>query len=128
MLGAPDRNKAFDPLGEEKMRGPHTLLLADCRGVTLRGVTLRDSGNYAFLFYGRNIARLSLDRIRLVTQDGNDARPVVRIDQVDKLRLAHVQHSLLPPDAAPIEYNGAKAVQRDDAQQQPLPPRMKANR
>ena len=32
------------------MRGPHTVLLGHCRGVTLRDVTIRDSANYAFFF------------------------------------------------------------------------------
>ncbi|MFZ5830544.1 MAG: glycoside hydrolase family 28 protein [Planctomycetota bacterium] len=49
--GVIDGNKVFDPQGEEKMRGPHTITLMGCRNVTLRDVTIRDSANYAFLFY-----------------------------------------------------------------------------
>jgi hypothetical protein len=49
--GVIDGNQVFDPQGEEKMRGPHTVLLGHCRGVTLRDVTIRDSANYAFLFF-----------------------------------------------------------------------------
>ncbi|MBN2475756.1 MAG: right-handed parallel beta-helix repeat-containing protein [Pirellulales bacterium] len=48
--GVIDGNKVFDPRGEEKMRGPHTILLGHCRGVSLRDLTLRDSANYAFFF------------------------------------------------------------------------------
>jgi hypothetical protein len=48
--GVIDGNQVFDPQGEEKMRGPHTVLLGHCRGVTLRKVTIRDSANYAFFF------------------------------------------------------------------------------
>ena len=49
--GLIDGNKVFDPQGEEKMRGPHTIMLLECRDVTLRDITIRDSANYAFLFY-----------------------------------------------------------------------------
>ncbi len=49
--GVIDGNQVFDPQGEEKMRGPHTVLLGHCRGVTLRDLTIRDSANYAFLFF-----------------------------------------------------------------------------
>jgi polygalacturonase len=48
--GVIDGNQVFDPQGEEKMRGPHTVLLGHCRGVTLRDLTIRDSANYAFFF------------------------------------------------------------------------------
>jgi hypothetical protein len=79
-------------------------------------------------FYGRNVQRLQLDRIRLVTEDHDDTRPVIRIDQGDHVRLDHVQHSPLPPEVTAIECNGVKTIERDDIQQQPLPPRMKADR
>lgn len=49
--GTIDGNNVFDPDGEEKQRGPHTLLLRACRNVELRDITIRDSANYAFLFY-----------------------------------------------------------------------------
>ena len=49
--GVIDGNRVFDPQGEEKMRGPHTILLGHCRGVTLRDITIHESGNYAFLFF-----------------------------------------------------------------------------
>jgi hypothetical protein len=48
--GTIDGNKVFDPDGEEHMRGPHTILLSNCRDVTIRDVTIKDSGNYAILF------------------------------------------------------------------------------
>lgn len=57
--GVIDGNKVFDPQGEEKMRGPHTIMLLNCRKVALRDVTLRDSGNYAFLFYGCETVRVA---------------------------------------------------------------------
>ncbi len=56
--GVIDGNKVFDPQGEAGMRGPHTILLSDCQNVTLRGVTLRDSGNYAFFFYASTKVRV----------------------------------------------------------------------
>lgn len=47
--GVIDGNKVFDPKGEEKMRGPHTILLGICRDVTIRDVSIRDSANYAVM-------------------------------------------------------------------------------
>lgn len=49
--GIIDGQDVYDPVGEEKMRGPHTILLGGCEGVRLQGITLRRSGNYAFLAY-----------------------------------------------------------------------------
>jgi hypothetical protein len=48
-LGLIDGNKVFDPRGEEKMRGPHTILLGNCRDVTIRDVSVKDSANYAIM-------------------------------------------------------------------------------
>jgi len=45
-----DGNKVFDPTGEERMRGPHTFVLINCRKVTVRDVSFLDSANYAILF------------------------------------------------------------------------------
>jgi len=47
--GVIDGNKVFDPRGEEKMRGPHTIILGSSRNVTIRDVVIRDSANYAIL-------------------------------------------------------------------------------
>lgn len=49
--GTIDGNNVFDPNGEEKQRGPHTILLRRCRNVTLRDLRLQHAANYAFLFY-----------------------------------------------------------------------------
>jgi len=48
--GIIDGNKVFDPTGEEKMRGPHTFVFVNCRGVTIRDVSFVDSANYAIFF------------------------------------------------------------------------------
>lgn len=48
--GLIDGNKVFDPTGEEKMRGPHTLVFVNSRRVTVRDVTFIDSANYAVFF------------------------------------------------------------------------------
>jgi hypothetical protein len=53
-----DGNRVFDPKGEARMRGPHTILLSDCHDVTLDGVTMRDSANYAFFFYASTKVRV----------------------------------------------------------------------
>jgi len=48
--GTIDGNKVFDPNGEEHMRGPHTIVLVNCRRFALRDVTIVDSANYAVFF------------------------------------------------------------------------------
>jgi hypothetical protein len=48
--GVIDGNKVFDPTGEERMRGPHTLGFVDCRRFAIRDVTFVDSANYAVFF------------------------------------------------------------------------------
>jgi hypothetical protein len=48
--GVIDGNKVFDPTGEERMRGPHTIVFVNCRRFTLRDVTIVDSANYAVFF------------------------------------------------------------------------------
>ena len=48
--GVIDGNKVFDATGEEKMRGPHTFVFVNCRGVTVRNVSFVDSANYAIFF------------------------------------------------------------------------------
>lgn len=50
--GVLDGNKVFDPQGEERMRGPHTILLGNSRNITIRDVSIRDSSNYAILLEG----------------------------------------------------------------------------
>jgi hypothetical protein len=42
-------NDVLDPQGEEHIRGPHAVLLANCRNVQIRDITIRDAGNYAVL-------------------------------------------------------------------------------
>lgn len=50
--GTIDGNRVFDPKGEERMRGPHTILLGSSKDITIRGVSIRDSANYAILMEG----------------------------------------------------------------------------
>ncbi|MBL7154432.1 MAG: right-handed parallel beta-helix repeat-containing protein, partial [Phycisphaerae bacterium] len=47
--GVIDGNKVFNPRGEEKMRGPHTIILGNSRNVTIRDITITDSANYAIM-------------------------------------------------------------------------------
>ena len=47
--GTIDGNKVFDPEGEEHMRGPHAVLLGNCKNVALRDVRIRDAANYAVM-------------------------------------------------------------------------------
>jgi polygalacturonase len=48
--GVIDGQKVYDPTGEEHMRGPHTIALVACRGITLRDFSIVDSANYAIFF------------------------------------------------------------------------------
>ena len=48
--GIIDGNKVFDPTGEERMRGPHTIVLVNCRSAGIRDVSIIDSANYAVFF------------------------------------------------------------------------------
>jgi len=48
--GTIDGRKVYDPTGEERMRGPHTIVLVDCRRITLRDLCMVDSANYAMFF------------------------------------------------------------------------------
>lgn len=47
--GRIDGNKVFDPKGEERMRGPHTILMGLSRGITLRDFAVEDAANYAVM-------------------------------------------------------------------------------
>lgn len=47
--GVIDGNKVFNPRGEERMRGPHTIILGNSRNVTIRDVSIIDSANYAIM-------------------------------------------------------------------------------
>lgn len=40
-----------DPLGEENIRGPHTILLAECKNVSVSGISITQASNYAILGY-----------------------------------------------------------------------------
>src|SRR5436190_20466352 len=48
--GVIDANKVFDPTGEERMRGPHTIAVVGCKRFTLRDITIVDAANYAVFF------------------------------------------------------------------------------
>lgn len=49
--GCIDGGDVRNPLGEEHMRGPHTILLAGCKNMVMRNFKVRRSANYAFLAY-----------------------------------------------------------------------------
>jgi len=50
-VGIIDGDHVFDELGEERMRGPHTILFAESRNLTFDGFTVNNSANYAFMAY-----------------------------------------------------------------------------
>ena len=49
--GCVDGDHVFDPQGEERMRGPHTILFAESRNLSFSGFTVNNSANYAFMAY-----------------------------------------------------------------------------
>ena len=57
-----------DSLGEESMRGPHTILLAECQNVKVEGIHIRRAANYAILGYELQNARFS----HLLIEEGWD--------------------------------------------------------
>lgn len=46
-----DGCNCYDPQGEENYRGPHGINMWNCRNVTLRGYTLRNTGNWAHAIF-----------------------------------------------------------------------------
>lgn len=49
--GIIDGCHVFDARGEENMRGPHTIIIAESRNFTMSGVTINNAANYAFMAY-----------------------------------------------------------------------------
>lgn len=49
--GTIDGGHLFDPLGEERMRGPHIVVVAESRNFSMSGITLNNASNYAFMAY-----------------------------------------------------------------------------
>lgn len=46
-----DGSDCYDETGEEHYRGPHCIGMWNCRGITLRGYTVRNSANWAHAIY-----------------------------------------------------------------------------
>uniref|UniRef100_Q022X9 Glycoside hydrolase, family 28 n=1 Tax=Solibacter usitatus (strain Ellin6076) TaxID=234267 RepID=Q022X9_SOLUE len=59
--GIIDGNKVRNPKGEERMRGPHALLIYNVRDGSVRDVSIQDAGNYALIV--RSSERLNIDGI-----------------------------------------------------------------
>ncbi len=49
--GTIDGCHVFDPRGEEKMRGPHTIIVAESRNFSMENITVNNAANYAFMAY-----------------------------------------------------------------------------
>lgn len=54
-------NKVFNPNGEEKMRGPHCILITNSEKITIRDVRVYEGSNYNFMFI--NCVDLNIDGI-----------------------------------------------------------------
>ena len=50
--GTIDGRHVTDSLGEEGMRGPHTILMAESSNIIIEDITIRRASNYAFMGYG----------------------------------------------------------------------------
>jgi len=77
--------------------------------------------------YGRNIRQFRVSRVRLKTNNREDARPVIRVDDVERFRLEHFQHSPVPAGTQIVECNRVRSVERDDTEADPLPPHLEKN-
>lgn len=49
--GTIDGAHISNPNGEEHMRGPHAIIAANCKKLSISGIEIRRAGNYAFLGY-----------------------------------------------------------------------------
>jgi hypothetical protein len=85
--GTIDGNKVFDPKGEEKKRGPHTILLGRSKDVTIRDLTILDSANYAILL--EDCSKVDIGRVRVtggwdgIHFRGNHDRPCRQVSITD---------------------------------------------
>ncbi|MEM6332064.1 MAG: glycosyl hydrolase family 28-related protein [Planctomycetota bacterium] len=71
--GTIDGRKLNDPLGEERMRGPHTVLAARSTGFSIRDLAITDSANYAIMIV--NCDDTDVDRVTVTGGwDGLHAR------------------------------------------------------
>ena len=61
--GCIDGGDVRNSLGEEQMRGPHTILLAGCKNMVMSNFKVRRSANYAFLAY--SLAKSTFSNIRV---------------------------------------------------------------
>lgn len=48
--GVIDGRRVFDPTGEEHRRGPHTIVVVNCRGFSVRDISIVEASNYAIFF------------------------------------------------------------------------------
>lgn len=80
--GTIDGADVRNPRGEEHMRGPHTVMVADCERMTFSGFQVRRSANYAFLAY--QISRSSFTDLHV--EGGWDGIHIRGAERVDILR------------------------------------------
>ncbi|MBQ8408370.1 MAG: right-handed parallel beta-helix repeat-containing protein [Clostridia bacterium] len=67
-----DGNNCFDEIGEEYYRGPHAITFFNCKSITFKGYTVRDSANWAHnMLFCENI---SMEQVKVLAgHDGFDA-------------------------------------------------------
>ncbi len=85
--GVIDGNKVHDPKGEERMRGPHTILLYNCTDIDIRDISIVDSANYAILFRDSDRIRMrnlhitgGWDGVHFRGKHGRNCRQIEIID------------------------------------------------
>jgi len=59
--GTIDGQNLTNPNGEEHIRGPHAVLIYNCKDVVVRDVTLKDAGNYSLVM--RSCERVNIDNM-----------------------------------------------------------------
>lgn len=68
-----DGSNVYDPVGEEKYRGPHAINICDARNVYLEGYTVIDSANWAHNIY--NSQNITAKNVTVLAgHDGFDVR------------------------------------------------------
>ena len=126
--GLIDGNKVFDPTGEEKMRGPHTIAFVNCRRFSIRDVTIVDSANYAVFFQVSD--DVEIQRVREGYQPTKNEvtrgyRPTQHVDMSNRKIPKNLGDAAVTPQSTgtntprrlpsyPREVYGARAQRRAD--------------
>lgn len=77
-----DGSDCYDETGEEHYRGPHCIGMWNCKGITLRGYTIKNSANWAHaIYFSENI---SAEKVTVIA--GHDG---IHVSSCDNIRVQH---------------------------------------